>query len=127
MPTNTVLYVEDDEGEAFLFARTLEEYGYIVEIAKNIREAKTCFDAESHNAIIADWNLPDGEAPELIKTIRSKNESIPILVLSSCYKDEHIETAKNLGVTECVIKDINCRYLQQLPETLKQLIKKQAT
>ncbi|GAB4393680.1 MAG: hypothetical protein Tsb005_12960 [Gammaproteobacteria bacterium] len=111
---NTILYVEDDEAEAYFFTRRMQRYGYQISIAHNVAEAITIFEPQIHGIVVTDWNLPDGKAPAVISGIRAKKADIPIVAMSSCFKEEFLEEAEKLHVDKCITKSLQCDYLNIL-------------
>ena len=56
-----ILLVDDEPGIQTLLADFLREHGYAVDIAATISEAKTRLIVQSHDLVVADWRLPDGD------------------------------------------------------------------
>ena len=56
-----ILLVEDELAIQELWADTLRDLGYTVDLARTLSEAKDCFAAQVYDLVIADWRLPDGD------------------------------------------------------------------
>ena len=67
--------------------------------------------AEGPALIILDLGLPDIDGHELLRTIRSRNESIPIVVLSSRGDEAGKVKALDLGADDYITKPFNPREL----------------
>ena len=56
-----ILLVEDEPAIQELWADTLRNLGYAVDLASTLSEAKVCLGAQVYDLVIADWRLPDGD------------------------------------------------------------------
>jgi DNA-binding response OmpR family regulator len=56
-----ILLVEDELAIQELWAETLRDLGYAVDLAGTLGEAKVCFAAQAYDLVITDWRLPDGD------------------------------------------------------------------
>jgi two-component system KDP operon response regulator KdpE len=77
-----VLVVDDEPPIRKLLRMGLSTQGYQTLEAP---DAKTALEllAEAPDLVILDLGLPDADGHDLLRTIRSRNEAIPIVVLSS--------------------------------------------
>ena len=65
--------------------------------------------------IITDWNMPEMDGLEFVKTVRGQNAAIPILMVTTNAAKEDIVEALQAGVNNYVVKPFT-------PETLKEKI-----
>jgi two-component system chemotaxis response regulator CheY len=65
--------------------------------------------------IITDWNMPEMDGLEFVKTVRGTNPSIPILMVTTNAAKEDIVEALQAGVNNYVVKPFT-------PDTLKEKI-----
>jgi two-component system chemotaxis response regulator CheY len=65
--------------------------------------------------IITDWNMPEMDGLEFVKTVRGNNPAIPILMVTTNAAKEDIVEALQAGVNNYVVKPFT-------PETLKEKI-----
>ena len=56
-----ILLVEDELAIQELWADTLRNLGYVVDLAGTLSDAKDCFAAQGYDLVITDWRLPDGD------------------------------------------------------------------
>lgn len=82
-PRGSILIVEDDAEIAAAIQGALEDEGYEAEIAGSVAEANTKFDARMPAMILLDWNLPDGSGEDVVRAVRPRNASVPIVVMSA--------------------------------------------
>jgi len=78
-----LLLVEDEDEIAEFIAQGLREEGFVVERAANGHDGQNAIDSSRWDLIILDWWLsgPDGMA--LLHSLRSKNQSTPVLFLTA--------------------------------------------
>jgi two-component system, OmpR family, KDP operon response regulator KdpE len=98
-----VLVVDDEPPIRKLLRTGLAAHGYHVLEAPNGKVALEQLDA-SPNLIILDLGLPDMQGHELLKTIRSRNDSVPIVILSSRDDEAGKVQALDLGADDYVTK-----------------------
>jgi len=79
-----ILLVEDDPTVAGFVVKGLKEAGHVVEHSDNGRDGLFLAASETFDAIILDRMLPGGiDGIRLLETLRSQNNSTPVLVLSA--------------------------------------------
>jgi len=98
-----VLVVDDEPPIRKLLRMGLTAQGYQILEAPN---AKTALDLlrEMPDLIILDLGLPDAHGHDLLRTIRARNESVPIVVLSSRGDEAGKVQALDLGADDYVTK-----------------------
>jgi two-component system, OmpR family, KDP operon response regulator KdpE len=98
-----VLVVDDEPPIRKLLRTGLSAHGYRVLEAQNGKTALEQLEALP-NLIILDLGLPDMQGHELLKTIRSRNDSVPIVILSSRDDEAGKVQALDLGADDYVTK-----------------------
>lgn len=83
MDIGKILIVEDEKKIADTLRFGLTETGFEVEVAYDGEMGLHLFNGQTFNLIILDINLPEINGYNLCKTIRTKNQYIPILMLTS--------------------------------------------
>jgi DNA-binding response OmpR family regulator len=78
-----LLIVEDNEELAGLLAKGLKAAGYESDILSTVAEAHSVLDTTFYAALILDLGLPDGDGLALLREIRSRNNPVPVLVLTA--------------------------------------------
>ena len=98
-----VLVIDDEPPIRKLLRMGLSTQGYAVLEASN---GKTALDllAEAPELVILDLGLPDMAGLELLRTIRARNDSVPIIVLSSRGDEAGKVQALDLGADDYVTK-----------------------
>ena len=98
-----VLIVEDEPPIRKLLRMGLTTQGYQIWEAPNGKSALELL-AQKPDLIILDLGLPDVQGLELLRTIRARNEQVPIVVLSSRGDEAAKVVALDLGADDYVTK-----------------------
>jgi len=83
MEARKILIVEDEKKIADTLKFGLSEIGFHVEIAYDGKLGYRLFCAHDFNLVILDINLPGMNGYDLCKAIRSQNQHIPVIMLTS--------------------------------------------
>jgi DNA-binding NtrC family response regulator len=78
----TICVVEDDPDIASLVGRIAAKTGMRVLVSTSSEEALALVDAELTHLVIADVNMPELTGPELIRELRAKGVTCPVLFIS---------------------------------------------
>ena len=78
-----LLLVEDDAELSESLLQQLKKQGFAVDIADNGIDAEFMGDEEPYDAIILDLGLPQRSGMEVLKNWRSKDNKIPVIVLTA--------------------------------------------
>jgi two-component system KDP operon response regulator KdpE len=98
-----VLVIDDEPPIRKLLRMGLSTQGYDVLEAPNGKAALEMLE-RNPDLVILDLGLPDTQGHELLRTIRSRNESVPIVVLSSRGDEPGKVQALDLGADDYVTK-----------------------
>ncbi len=78
-----ILLVEDDEMIGEVIRDTLKDESYAVDWVNHGNVAITCFDCHPYDLVLLDLGLPGKEGLEILRHIRSKNSTIPVLMVTA--------------------------------------------
>ena len=78
-----LLLVEDNVSLAQLIAKGLAKEGFEIDTAGTLAQASEVVAAGSFSAVILDLGLPDGDGMTLLRDMRAKSDSTPVLVLTA--------------------------------------------
>ncbi len=98
-----VLVVDDEPPIRKLLRMGLTAQGYQTLEAPNGKAALELL-SEAPDLIILDLGLPDTQGLDLLRTIRARNESVPIVVLSSRGDEAGKVQALDLGADDYITK-----------------------
>jgi two-component system, response regulator, stage 0 sporulation protein F len=78
-----VLVVDDEESIRELYRADLSDEGYEVELAVDGRQALVFLESFLPNLVTLDIKLPDIDGIEVLRRIREKNATIPVILLTA--------------------------------------------
>jgi two-component system, OmpR family, KDP operon response regulator KdpE len=99
-----VLVIDDERAIRKLLRTGLSTQGYDILDAPDGKTALDLLAAQKPDLVILDLGLPDIDGLDLLKTIRTRNESVPIVVLSSRSDEAGKVKALDLGADDYVTK-----------------------
>lgn len=107
MSKRRILVVDDHfvvrEGLKLIF-ETEENYEVIGE-AENGNKALALIDELQPDVILLDLNMPKMNGLEVIKALNTKNNTIPIIILTTFNEDKYIKEGLSLGAKGYLLKD----------------------
>jgi len=111
-----ILIVDDSSTLARMLTNTLSRIGYADGVeCENRKNGLEKLGQGGVEMIITDWNMPEMDGLEFVKTVRGQNPAIPILMVTTNAAKEDIVEALQAGVNNYVVKPFT-------PETLKEKI-----
>ncbi|MGH9575739.1 MAG: winged helix-turn-helix domain-containing protein [Candidatus Acidiferrales bacterium] len=99
-----ILVAEQDQALGTFLERSFDAENYHVDLAANSEVAKAMADAQEYDVAIFDLNLAAQEGMEILRHVRLRRESLPILVLSNRTRPEERAQALDLGADDLVVK-----------------------
>ena len=103
-PPPKVLVIDDEPPIRKLLRMGLSAHGYEIIEAPNGRISLELLEQKKPDLVILDLGLPDMQGLELLRTIRARNEGVPIVVLSSRGDEASKVQALDLGADDYVTK-----------------------
>lgn len=91
-----ILIVEDDENILSFLQRGFEEEGFIIDSASDGLDGEYLATSNHYDIIILDWMLPNKSGIEILDSVRDKDISTPIIMVTA--KDEIDD--KVMGLTK---------------------------
>jgi DNA-binding response OmpR family regulator len=106
-----IVIVEDEPSLVFTLQDTLESEGYDVFIAENGDEAVKIVKKEQPDLMILDLMLPGMSGFDVCRTVRDKNYTFPIIILTA--RDQEIDkvTGLNIGADDYITKPFGVKEL----------------
>ncbi len=109
-----ILIVDDDEKILFAFRQVLSREGYISIEADSGSKALDLFDIEQPNVVFLDLILPDLNGLEVLKRIKEKNNSTPVIIITG-EGNFHVESKANaLGAFEYLAKPLSLAQVREV-------------
>ncbi len=115
-----ILYIEDDYIDRIAFERSTKKSmcNFEYKLACSLNEGISMTNETKFDCIVSDFNLGDGNAMELIETIKD----VPIIVITGMGSEETAVMAMKAGAYDYLTKDIQGSYLMMLPVTVENAI-----
>lgn len=111
---HSILIVEDEKILADNMAIYLNRLSFNVNIALNVKQAKTALSSQSFDFILLDYNLPDGDGIELLTSIRSDHSDAAIIMITGESSVEIAVSAMKAGADDYLTKPIALKELSIL-------------
>lgn len=106
-----ILLVEDEESLAKGLEYNLSEEGYLVDIAKDGKQAIEMFDKKEYDLIVLDIMLPYKNGFEVADYIRKKNPQMPILMLTARTSVDDRVKGLEVGADDYITKPFHLKEL----------------
>jgi DNA-binding response OmpR family regulator len=106
-----ILIVEDEKKIADILKKGLAEHQYHVDVAYDGLVGQKVFDAHAFQLVILDINLPGMNGYELCKYIRSRNEKIPVIMLTALSSTDDKVEGFDAGADDYIIKPFDFKEL----------------
>ncbi len=106
-----ILLVEDEKKIADTLSKGLKELNYHVETAYDGKIGLRLFESGSFNLVISDINLPGINGYDLLKTIRSRNQHVPIIMLTALSATDDKIEGFDAGADDYLVKPFEFKEL----------------
>ncbi|MDE1981036.1 MAG: response regulator transcription factor [Betaproteobacteria bacterium] len=118
-----ILVVEDDRTLGKAMSASLEHSGFAVDWVGGIADAQHMLGSEHFDAIVLDLGLPDGDGYAVVRALRSKGATLPVLILTARDAVEDRVQGLDLGADDYIIKPVA---MAELQARLRALIRRSA-
>jgi len=117
-----ILIVEDDATFTQIIEGFLSKNNYAVETAADLNNAFKLVDKQNYELLLIDYRLPDGTGLDLLKHVRDKGLTVPIIIMTSFNDVRTAVKSIQLGAFDYITKPINP---DELLMVIKGLLEKQ--
>lgn len=118
-----VLYIEDNNDDAFIILRELKKGAY--EITCHLVETAGQFESAladcKWDIILADYTVPGFGAMQALSILKSRNIDIPFIIISGTVDEEIAVSAMKAGANNYIMKDRLVRLLPTIERELRDL------
>jgi len=110
-----VLVLEDDDLIAELLETVIASAypGAMVEKLGSVDEAVAKTQQQTFNLVITDWNLPDGSGLELVRHLRGRDKTLPIVMVSGRSDRESVLQAAHYGISGYITKPFSVEMVHE--------------
>ena len=114
MSNKTLIIAEDDESIRLVTSRYLQDLGYKIFMASNLKELWKLIESNKGDVLITDVMLPDGELFDILPQIVEYRENLPVIVVSAKNNLQTAISATKQGAYEYLPKPFDLDELQKL-------------
>ena len=106
-----IFLLEDDEAIGIGLTYSLENEGYKVTLAKNIKQAEKIIDEKVFSLYILDLTLPDGSGYDICKKVKAKGD-LPVIFLTAYDDEVNVIMGFELGADDYITKPFRIQELR---------------
>lgn len=106
-----ILIVDDDPEIRSLLSRYLEEQGFRVSNAGNLRGCNDVLNRRTPDLLVLDVMLPDGSGLDLCRDLRNRRPRVPVILLTALKEDIDRILGLEIGADDYLGKPFNPREL----------------
>jgi DNA-binding response OmpR family regulator len=109
-PVNTgggamrILLIEDEAELGELVAANLRRSGFAIDLAGTLEEAEAALATARYDILLLDLRLPDGDGFQLIRGLRRRRDTTPIIALTARDRLADRVEGLNLGADDYLVK-----------------------
>lgn len=116
-----ILVVDDDDSIRTVLKAILEDEGYIIDLAKNGKEAIEKSNIIFYNMALIDFKLPDMDGTELLGAMKETTPKMIKIIITGYPTLQNAVNAVNEHADGYIIKPLN---MENLLKTIKKHLKK---
>ncbi|HWP84994.1 MAG TPA: response regulator transcription factor [Terriglobia bacterium] len=116
-----ILIAEDDSAVSRFLRKGLEAEHYAVDVSSDGEEAARAAQEYDYDLMILDLNIPKLDGLHVLRQVRARNRSLPILILSSRNKVEDRTTGLDHGADDYLVKPFS---FQELAARVRALLRR---
>jgi two-component system cell cycle response regulator DivK len=115
-----ILVVDDSTTNVVLLEAILDEKGYHIETAMNVKEAFSAIAKHSPDLILLDLLMPKISGFDFLEQLRGNEmtRNTPVIVISALTDEENVNKIMELGAIDFIKKPIDLQYLVEKVETV---------
>jgi CheY-like chemotaxis protein len=110
----SILVVDDNPDDRRVFRRMLESAGYSVVEGSSGREALAIVEKTRFALMTLDLSMPDMDGFDVLRSVRSRQPELKIVVVSGFLHGKMLEPAKSLGADATLDKNLAATVLVPL-------------
>jgi two-component system alkaline phosphatase synthesis response regulator PhoP len=100
----TIYFLEDDQSIGYIIEKTIEHAGLKGIGFQRIEDFMQAFKRQVPDMVLLDIMLPDGSGLDVLKSIRSLNKDVPIMMISALQSEMDKVIALDLGADDYMTK-----------------------
>lgn len=117
-----ILYIEDEEGLAYLLTRRLNRHGYAVDTAINSTLGFEMLEAHEYDLVLVDYKLPLQSGLDVIGQLSQRIDAPPTIMVTGAGNERIAVEAIKHGASDYIVKDSGRIYLEVLPSKIDKAV-----
>ncbi len=102
-----VLVVDDEPSAREILEKILTQRGYAVDVAEDGATALTKLESTLPDVIVADLHMPQMDGLELMRSVKARNRTLPVIVVTSSTDLDAAISAMREGASDYLTKPVN--------------------
>jgi FixJ family two-component response regulator len=115
----TVYIVDDDDSVRDSARALLESYDHTVEDFASAKDILAAFDRLVDGCLLLDLNMPEMGGIELLELLRSRGDTIPVIVVTAQNDAAVLERARRAGAMAVLAKPVDDSLIRTVDSALK--------
>jgi two-component system response regulator PilR (NtrC family) len=111
-PPSRLLIVDDEASMLDFLSLLFQGEGYEVTTARSVTEARRCLERITPDLVLCDILMPDGNGLDLLKEIKTGEESPPVIMMTAYTSTKSAIEAMKLGAADYVSKPFDVEELK---------------
>ncbi|BAP58065.1 diguanylate cyclase/phosphodiesterase [Thioploca ingrica] len=120
-----ILYIEDDIILALMIQEQLDQYGYIVDLAKDGYEGLNKLQEGTYDVVAVDYHLPDINGLQVLQHLMESGLKVPAIMVTGEGNEQIAVAVMKLGASDYLVKDTQGNYFKLLPSVIERVLEKQ--
>ncbi|MEA3513083.1 MAG: response regulator [Campylobacterota bacterium] len=112
-----ILIVDDSSTMRRIIGNVVQQLGVAKEDFDEAEDGVVAWklfqEKNNYDVVLTDWNMPNMNGLELVKTIRSKDKKIPIVMITTEGGKGEVITALKAGVNNYIVKPFSADILKE--------------
>ncbi|MEA2049923.1 MAG: response regulator [Campylobacterota bacterium] len=112
-----ILIVDDSSTMRRIIGNVVQQLGVVKddfdEAEDGVVAWKLFQEKNNYDVVLTDWNMPNMNGLELVKTIRAKDKKIPIVMITTEGGKGEVITALKAGVNNYIVKPFSAEVLKE--------------
>lgn len=119
-PVYRLLLVEDQDADALMIEQALQQETPAIDAhrARTIAEARRLLSDVEFEAVLVNYELPDGDCFDFFDMLVEAALLLPVVVLTQYGHEDVAVSAMKAGASDCIRKELDQRHLEALPVRL---------
>jgi len=102
-----LLVVEDNRRLSGVMAKLLKDNGMAVDVVDNVEDARAALSDGKYDLVLLDLALPDGNGGDLMRAMRTRRDTTPILIATASGDVAERVRLLNDGADDYIVKPFN--------------------